>query len=200
MKIRNLTFSIVLFILLPLTTAIAADDALWQALREGGNVLLMRHAPTEKTSDPLLFEPDNCIQERDLSVEGKALVLDIGHALRKNRIPIGTVYSSRYCRAINTAWMTYDKVELWAPLDLLHGLSEAEATAHTEMVAERIANYKGKKNMVMVTHRPNINQLTLELPPYAGIVVLKPTGDGDFEIIGTLTPKDVLGKPARQTK
>ena len=196
MKITYLIFSIVFSLPLLCSQAMAADAALWKALREGGNVLLMRHAPTEKTSDPLLFEPDNCLFERDLSVAGKALVLDIGHALRKNHIPVGTVYSSRYCRAINTAWMTYDKVELWEALDLLHGLSEEQANAHTALVTERIVNYKGKKNMVMVTHRPNINELTLELPPYAGIVVLKPTGDGDFDIIGTLTPKDVLHKPA----
>ena len=90
-------------IILSLTgEAIAVDEALWKALHDGGNVLLMRHATTEKKNDPLLFEPDNCILERDLSLEGKALVLDMGHALRQHAVPIGDVLSSRECKSSNT--------------------------------------------------------------------------------------------------
>jgi len=191
--------SLLICLLLPATTAHAVEDALWKALHDGGNVLLMRHATTEKVNDPLLFEPDNCIFERDLSDQGVTLVLKMALALRKHDVPIGEVYSSRFCRAINTAWITYDKVELWAPLDLIQGLDEQQANQRMDKVAERIVAYKGKENMVMVTHSPNINHLTLELIPYAGMVVLRPDGQGDFDVLGTISPNDIFKRAAVDT-
>jgi len=62
-----LTVLLVMFCL----PASAADP--WEALRQGGVLVMMRHAITEPgTGDPLGFCADDCTTQRNLSAQGRA--------------------------------------------------------------------------------------------------------------------------------
>jgi Histidine phosphatase superfamily (branch 1) len=80
-----------------------ASDALVNQLRQGGYVLVMRHAssprqvPTKDTANP-----DNTKLERQLDEAGRRGATAMGDALRGLRIPIGTVLTSPTYRAIET--------------------------------------------------------------------------------------------------
>ena len=51
----------------------AADEALWALLRAGGQVIVMRHAATDRSlGDPPGFRLDECSTQRNLSEEGRA--------------------------------------------------------------------------------------------------------------------------------
>lgn len=61
----------------------------------------------------------------------------------------------------------------------------------SEEVAARIGQFKGKKNLILVTHQPNIDSLTLELVERGGILVLKPAGGASFSVVGRIALEDL---------
>ena len=87
-----------LFSLLPLTTH--ANTATWQALQEGGLVILMRHSLAPGIGDPPGFVLEDCDTQRNLSSEGRAHAVAAGQALRERVVAIDAVYSSQWCRGI----------------------------------------------------------------------------------------------------
>jgi phosphohistidine phosphatase SixA len=98
------------------------------------------------------------------------------------------VLSSRYCRTRETAELTFGLVTTWQPLDLLYALPQQDRDARTEIVAQRIGAYVGKGNLIMITHLPNIDALTLELVEPGGFLVLQPDHNGGFDIVGDFSP------------
>ncbi len=168
-----------------------ADEDIWAQLKTGGNVVLMRHALPGKTGDPLLLQLDDCSAQRNLSDTGRKQAQRIGRVFRARSITVNKVFSSRYCRTQETAKLVFGLVTGWQALDLLVVLPDDQKEARTELVAERIGAYKGQGNLVMVTHRPNIDALTFELVSPGGFLVLKPDGAGGFDILGSVEPDEL---------
>src|SRR5690348_8496047 len=84
--------------------AVANDADIAQALRAGGLVIVVRHGatfPDQADTDPLNF--DNIAAQRNLNDQGKRLAKAFGDALREVGVPVGTVYTSKYNRAYETA-------------------------------------------------------------------------------------------------
>ena len=86
----------------------AADAALVEALRAGGNNIYFRHVATDWTQSDELRQADdwlNCdpVRMRQLSDSGRADAIAIGEAMRGLEIPIGEVLASPYCRTMETA-------------------------------------------------------------------------------------------------
>ena len=70
----------------------AADDALWTLLRSGGQVILLRHAATDRSvADPPGFRLDDCSTQRNLIDEGREQARRLGEVLRARAVPIGRV-------------------------------------------------------------------------------------------------------------
>ena len=94
------------------------DAALWQRLRGGGHVLLMRHAATDPgIGDPPGFVLERCASQRNLSDAGRRDARRIGDALRRRGIPIGEVLSSRWCRCLDTARLVFGRADPAPMLD-----------------------------------------------------------------------------------
>ena len=68
-----------------------------------GTVLFLRHAPAPGFGDPADFRLDDCATQRNLDESGRAAARAIGAALRRSAPPIAAVYSSRWCRCLETA-------------------------------------------------------------------------------------------------
>lgn len=78
-------------------------DALVKALRQGGYVIVMRHARSPlEVPDKQTANPDNVKPERQLDAEGRATAAAMGKALGDLKIPIGEVLSSPTYRALET--------------------------------------------------------------------------------------------------
>jgi len=168
-----------------------SDEDVWANLKQGGYVVLMRHATAEKTGDPLNLKVNDCSVQRNLSPQGRREAALIGQVFRRQSVSVSEVLSSRYCRTGETAELAFGRVTTWQPLDLLFALPEKDRDARTEIVAERIGTYVGEDNLVMITHSPNIDALTLELVEPGGFLVLKPDHKGSFDIVGYFTPDDI---------
>src|SRR5262245_7996218 len=90
---------------LPFVAAWHATQAadLWSALRDGSHLALMRHALAPGNYDPPGFRLGDCTTQRNLSDEGRAQARKAGDLFRANAISAARVFSSQWCRCIDTA-------------------------------------------------------------------------------------------------
>jgi len=92
----------VVLLMLSMAGTIAAADSAADRLSNGG-VLLLRHAIAPGFGDPANFRIDECSTQRNLSEEGRQQATAIGAWLRARGISRARVYSSQWCRCLETA-------------------------------------------------------------------------------------------------
>lgn len=166
-----------------------ADEALWTLLREGGQVLFIRHATTTPgAGDPPGFRVEDCRTQRNLSDAGRAEAKRLGEALRAGNVPLGEILSSPWCRCHETARLAFGReASTWAALSNLFGRGE-NAEGQVRELRARIGAYRGKGNLVLVSHGSTALPLTGVHPQQAEIIVLTPRGGGEFRVAGRLPP------------
>ena len=180
-----LRFALALF-LLAVPAVAYATDAGWAVLRDGGHVVLLRHAMTNGSTDPANFDIGKCNTQRNLSERGKQQASKIGALFGARAAPVERVLSSRYCRCLDTARIAFEtEPEPFEPLDLLKS-DPAGKAAQMAAVMDEIRNYSGSDNMVMVTHLENIEALTGVAPREGEAVIVEPKGDG-LRVMGRVT-------------
>jgi broad specificity phosphatase PhoE len=186
-KVRLLILGVALGGLFSDTPVVAADgEAVWDLLRSGGQVVVMRHASTEPgVGDPPGFRLEDCQTQRNLSAAGREEARRLGQAFRARSIPIGQVLSSRWCRCLETARLAFGTVEPWAPLDSFFN-DRSRADAQTQAVRELIAERPPGGNLILVSHQVNITALTQLFPAPGEMIVLTPLGNGEFRVAGRL--------------
>jgi phosphohistidine phosphatase SixA len=175
-----------LFALAPPATA-AAQDAIWNALKSGGHVVLIRHAITESgIGDPPGFRLEDCRTQRNLSAQGRADAKRIGEAFRKHGVTIAEVLSSRWCRCLDTAKIAFGKA---TPSPMLDSMFNDKERTREEKIREfraAVAKAPAKGNLIMVTHQVNIQEFADVSPASGEMVLLKPESDG-LKLLGRLT-------------
>lgn len=170
----------------------AAEAALLAQLREGGHVLLVRHAATVPgTGDPPGFRLDDCATQRNLSDAGRAEARRLGEHLRAAGIPVAEVRSSAWCRSLDTARLAFEPdltVQHWAPLDSFFR-GQGDADSQTRAARTEAARVPGDANWVWVTHQVNITALTGIHPAMGEVVVVRPAVAGDgVTVVGRWRP------------
>lgn len=169
-----------------------SEEDVWALLKQGGYVVVMRHATADKSADNArTLKINDCSVQRNLSMYGREEAIKIGKSFRAHDIPVSEVISSQYCRTNDTARLAFNRVSNWQPLNLLNALPASEREARTALVSERINAYRGRDNIIMVTHQPNITALTFEVVEPGEFLVLKPDQSGEFDVVGRLTPGDL---------
>jgi broad specificity phosphatase PhoE len=162
-----------------------ADEALWQLVAGGGQVLFVRHAQTTPgVGDPPGFKLEDCASQRNLSAEGRAQAQRMGAELGRRSVPIGDVLSSPWCRCLDTARLAFGRATRWDALSNLFGRA-GEAERQVRALRPRIAAYRGSGNLVLVSHGSTAAALTGEHPGMGELLVLTPSGGG-FRVAGRL--------------
>jgi broad specificity phosphatase PhoE len=165
----------------------AGDEATWRSLKEGGHIILMRHALTDEgISDPPDFHLGDCSTQRNLSATGRDDAREIGAAFRSHEIPLGPVLSSGWCRSMDTARLAFGRAEL-APM--LNSMFEEAAAARTRKISQVMAYvtaYKQPGNLVLVTHDANIRAMTGESVAAGAMLIVLP-GKSGLEVVARLT-------------
>jgi phosphohistidine phosphatase SixA len=183
--------AVLAIVLLPTCSAAAAADeaALWEALRTGGHVALLRHALAPGTGDPADFTLDDCDTQRNLSNEGRLQAKRVGDRLRANGIEDVRVLSSQWCRCLETAELLgFGTVEWLAALN-----SFFRDYSHREPRTKALRAWLAREGSmldspaVLVSHQVNITALTGVQPASATLVVVRPTLDGEIEVLGTIS-------------
>lgn len=167
-------------LLLPIAAACAETDeaALWAALRDGGHVALMRHAIAPGVGDPAGFRLDDCTTQRKLSAQGRAQARAIGERFRANGITTAAVFSSQWCRCLDTArGLALGEVVAFPGLNSFFA-DRGEEARHTAAVRALIGERaRSPLPLVLVTHQVNITALTGVFPASGEIIVLRVDGD-----------------------
>ena len=170
------------------SAAAAEREAIWRLLQNGGQVVVMRHASTERgVGDPAGFQLNDCRTQRNLSPAEREEARRLGEAFTAHSIPVSQVLSSRWCRCLDTARLAFGGVEPWPPLDSFFN-DRSRRDDQTQAVRRRIAAPPAKGNLILVTHQVNISALTGVFPAPGEMIILTPLGNGDFRVAGRLAP------------
>jgi len=188
-RVVGLAGLVVVLVLLWPGSARAAEPV-WDALRSGGKIVILRHASTEPgLGDPPGFRLDECATQRNLSEAGRTEARRIGAAFVLRAIPVARVLSSRWCRCVETARLAFGRVEPWASLDSFFD-DRSREPQQTRAVRALFAEPLTGGNLILVTHQVNITALTGIAPAMGEMVVLSPEPGENFRIAGRLGPAD----------
>jgi phosphohistidine phosphatase SixA len=162
-----------------------------ELLRQGGCVLVMRHAssPREAPSRELA-NPDNPKLERQLDEAGRRGAAAMGDAIRVLKIPVGPVLASPTYRALETvkhagftSWTAVE--ELGDRGKSMQGVDDTQVT----WLRKKVAEVPQSASTLLVTHQPNLSRA---FPDWGGtvadgeVVVLRPNGQGAATLIGRI--------------
>jgi len=162
-------------------------EALWQRLRGGGLVLLVRHAATDPgIGDPPGFRLGECATQRNLSEAGRRDARALGAAVHSHGVKIGPVWSSRWCRCLDTARLAFGRVEAAPLLDSIFQVDEAAARGRLAQLHTRLAGLRAQDNLVLVTHDVNIRAMVDESVAQGEVVVARIGAGGRLEALGRL--------------
>jgi phosphohistidine phosphatase SixA len=101
--LASVILSLTFLIAMP-TAASAADQSdVINRLKAGGHILMIRHALAPGNGDPPNFKIGDCATQRNLDDTGRDQARSIGVWLRENGITSARVYSSQWCRCLETA-------------------------------------------------------------------------------------------------
>jgi phosphohistidine phosphatase SixA len=167
-----------------------ADEGVWELLRAGGQVVLIRHASTEPgLGDPPGFRLDDCATQRNLSEAGRDEARRIWAAFQRRGVPIGRVLSSRWCRCLETARVAFERVEPWPPLDSFFD-DRGREPDQTRAVRALMDQPISEGNLILVTHQVNITAITGIVPAMGEMIVLTPQPGGTVRVAGRLGPAE----------
>jgi phosphohistidine phosphatase SixA len=170
-------------------SAEAADNPAWSALRDGARVVLMRHAATSGgAGDPDGFRLEDCTTQRNLTEKGRADAKAAGDEMRAQKVPVGKILSSQWCRCRDTAALM-----ALGPVDVAETFNNAYTFSNrrdelTKGARAVIAGWKGPGVLIVVTHGANILPLTGFQPAEGEMVVVEPdpAPDGKLRVIGRI--------------
>lgn len=136
-----------------------AQGDFWALLRQGGNVLLMRHAQTESgIGDPPNFRIGDCSTQRNLNEVGREQSRRVARAFQRENIVPDEVRSSAWCRCVDTAELAFGHHSVWSPINSFFQQDGAEQ--QTREVMKALQGFQAPRNWVLVTHQVNISALT----------------------------------------
>ena len=169
--------------------------AIAAALKRGGYVIYVRHGRTRY--EQAEFERDNrksgvfdlakCETQRQLSDFGRTELKFIGDHFRRAQLPLDRVYTSRYCRAIESAAYFVNAAELTQKLS-----NEGEVGLNPENKPRTLAFFAEKpamgKNHFMMAHGGIFWESTGFVIQEAHTVVLDP--ENLKTLVARIAPND----------
>jgi len=162
------------------------DAALWSALRSGGHIALLRHAVAPGTGDPPEFRLGDCQTQRNLSAQGRAQAARIGELFRAHGIQSAQVFSSQWCRCLETARLLgLGPVEERPFLNSFFN-DYAQRQPQTTKLREWLNKQPLREPIVLVTHQVNMTALTGVYPGSGELVIVRRAETGELVVVGTI--------------
>lgn len=164
-----------------------------KALQSGGHVVYMRHTRTDKSQEDLDHTNlSNCATQRNLSEEGREQARVIAEAIKKLNIDFESVVTSPYCRARDTADLTFGGGENSNALRYLSHQPENERSSSIQEIVRMLSTPPTNGgNTVLVSHTENLKQTAGIWPKDSGTMhIFKPKGNDSYEHLGKINPGD----------
>lgn len=167
--------------------ACAAETVALGELAKPGRLLILRHAHAPGTGDPPTFQPDDCATQRNLDETGRKQAMQLGERLARAGVTQARVYSSQWCRCLDTARLL--KLGTVEPLPALNSFfgrpqeREPNITALREILSGLPLD---GPPVIMVTHQVTISAFTEESTPSGGGSLFQLNGTGNPRWLGTI--------------
>jgi phosphohistidine phosphatase SixA len=162
-----------------------------EQLKSGGMVIYWRHAITDhKQVDNADLKLEDCSTQRNLSELGRQQARDIGKKFRSLKIGVGDIFSSPFCRCIQTAELAFkQKPQIDESLFFAVGLKKEDREKQAKFLLKRLSTSPPKGvNNVIVSHTANLKETTNIWPKPEGVMhIFKPEDDG-YSHLGSLPP------------
>jgi phosphohistidine phosphatase SixA len=149
----SVVLSLALLSAIPISAAAVDQSEIIDRLKTGGHILMIRHALAPGNGDPPDFKIGDCATQRNLDSVGRDQARRIGEWLRSNGVNSARVYSSQWCRCLETArLLNLGSVQELAALNSFY-----ERTQDREPNLKALNNFisqqpvKGKL-IILVTH------------------------------------------------
>jgi phosphohistidine phosphatase SixA len=193
-SLRSRTAPLLLWLVILLTLsaqcALADDEHVWAALKQGSNVILLRHTHVNIREGIGRLAPGNCEAEVNLSTSGVEQAKRIGEAFRAHGIAVGEVLTSPYCRCMDTGRLAFGRATSVQYLKPPGVVSEDQAKLNQERVVQEILKHRDVSNLVMITHDLNIANIVLEPTVKMGEFFVLQPNETDFDVIGKIRKGD----------
>ena len=178
-----------LLISLSIQPSYANELLIWDKLNASsakGYVLLLRHSLAPGVGDPENFKLGDCSTQRNLSQEGRDDASEIGAWIKRQKVEIYRVESSRWCRARQSAeLLDIGKVKLNKNLDSLFRESNLESHPKTLKTKQQIISHRSKSGLlVLVGHYVNIAALVGVGVDSGEGVIVKANKNGVIKVLG----------------
>jgi phosphohistidine phosphatase SixA len=166
----------------------ADQESLIEQMKSGGHILMIRHAYAPGSGDPANFQIGDCSTQRNLDDRGRMQARAIGEWLREKGIKKARIYSSQWCRCLETAELLKlgDVTELSAlnsfydrPQDRVPNLKALQ-----EFISEQA---RDGELIIMVTHFVTISAITGEGVSSGEGVVLHLKEGANYDFIDRLS-------------
>lgn len=160
------------------THAALADD-----LRDGHHVLLMRHADAPGFGDPSGYVIGQCSTQRNLGDYGRKQAKIIGLWLSKQGIEEARVFSSPWCRCIDTATLlNLGQVKIQPSLgSFFDDMSlEKSQTKALELFIKNELQQQTRAPIILVTHHVNIQAYTGRVVSVGDMVLVRVNKNGEY--------------------
>ncbi len=158
-----------------------------ERMKTGGHILMIRHALAPGNGDPVNFRIGDCSTQRNLDDRGREQAKAIGDWLRSKGIARARVYSSQWCRCLETAELL--KVGSVVELPALNSFYELTQNREPNLQALKrfIAEQPSDEELiVLVTHLVTISAIANTAVSSGEGMLLKLTHKGDYETVGRL--------------
>ena len=163
-----------------------ASDTLINQLRQGGKLVMIRHAYAPGNGDPENFSIKDCLTQRNLDKKGIQQSKMIGNFFKKNKIPIDVILSSEWCRCKDTAFYAFQDFETSSFLNSFYDPKfQKNKNKQINNIKSYIINWNGEKNLILITHYVVISEL-LGVSASSGEIIVS---DLKLKVIGRLKNK-----------
>ncbi|HRF11719.1 MAG: histidine phosphatase family protein [Candidatus Accumulibacter phosphatis] len=156
-------------------------------LAKPGRLLMLRHAHAPGVGDPPNFVIGDCSTQRNLDASGRAQARQLGARLRAAGLTHARVFSSQWCRALETArLLDLGPVE---PLPALNSFFERQDDR--QRILDGLRAFLARlpidgQPVILVTHQVVVNAFTEATPPAGGGSIFQINGSGAPKWLGTI--------------
>ncbi len=164
----------------------SADTISWSEILDKPkfNVIFLRHALAPGYGDPSEFDISDCKTQRNLNEKGRDQARSIGIKLKMKGVFFNEVYSSEWCRCLDTATLL-DLGEITIFSGLNSFFQDHYDRKETLLkLMQKLEQIDEKNRILMVTHQVVISSIT-GINVGSGVAVAYSTTDGSAIKIST---------------
>ena len=130
-----------------------SNETLIDTLKDGKKIIFIRHAIAPGSGDPENFNIKECSTQRNLNDKGKNQSKKIGNFFKINKIKIGKILSSEWCRCKETAQIAFGKFETFKALNSFYEARfQKNRSSQIRDLRNYISSWESDSNLILVTH------------------------------------------------